>query len=299
MGIEVILPGDIGLMASLQVQSSIDERIRAEQTTDTQLQRFRAECESGRRPELSIYPDETLRFGSRLCVPRGDIRQEVMSEAHSSQYSVHHGGTKMYRDLRQHFWWNGMKREITRFISRCLVCQQVKAEHQRPAGLLQSLPIPEWKWEHITMDFVTGLPRSQSGRDAIWVIVDRLTKVTHFLPFRVGQSTEQLAEMYLRQIVRLHGVPVSIVSDRDSRFTSHFWRSLQESLDTRLKFSSAYHPPDRRSVGAYDSDSGGYASILYPRLRWILGGSFAFGRVFLQQQLPGEHSDGTLRGVVW
>ena len=212
------------------------------QSADSKLQRFRTECEAGRRSELCIHEDGTLRHGKRLCVPSGDIRQEIMAEAHSSQYSIYSGGTKMYRDICQHFWWNGMKREISQFVSRCLVCQQVKDEHRRPAGLLQPLPIPEWKWEHITMDFVTGLPRSSAGRDAIWVIMDRLTKVAHFLPFRVSLSTAQLAEMYLRQIVRLYDVPVSITSDRDSRFTSHFWRSLQESLGTRLQFSSAYHP---------------------------------------------------------
>ncbi|KAJ6847133.1 uncharacterized protein M6B38_285000 [Iris pallida] len=165
-----------------------------------------------------------------------------MTEAHNSQYSIHPGSTKMYKDLRQTFWWHGMKREIARFVSKCLVCQQVKAEHQRTAGLLQPLPIPEWKWEHLTMDFVTGLPRTQRGNNAIWVIVDRLTKSARFLPFRVGQSTEVLADMYLKQIVSQHGIPVSIVSDRDTRFTSHFWRSLQENLGTQLKYSSAYHP---------------------------------------------------------
>ena len=97
-------------------------------------------------------------------------------------------------------------------------------------------------WEHITMDFVTALPRSPKGNNAVWVIVDRLTKVAHFLPFRVGQSTEVLADKYMREIVRLHGVPVSIVSDRDTRFRSHFWESLQENLGTRLKFSTSYHP---------------------------------------------------------
>ena len=94
------------------------------------------------------------------------------------------------------------------------------------AGLLQPLPIPEWKWEHITMDFVTALPRSQKGNNAVWVIVDRLTKSAHFIPFRLGQSTELLAEKYMQEVVRLHGVPVSIVSDRDTRFLSHFWRSI-------------------------------------------------------------------------
>jgi len=147
----------------------------------------------------------------------------------------------MYKDLKQHYWWNGMKREIAHHVSRCLTCQQVKAEHQRPGGLLQPLPIPEWKWAKIAMDFVTALPRSLKGNNAVWVIVDRLTKSAHFLPFRVGQSTELLAEKYMKEIVQLYGVPATIVSDRDTRFRSQFWDSLQESLGTRLKFSSPYH----------------------------------------------------------
>ncbi|RVW77095.1 Transposon Ty3-I Gag-Pol polyprotein [Vitis vinifera] len=122
------------------------------------------------------------------------------------------------------------------------VCQQVKAEHQRPAGSLQPLAIPEWKWEHITMDFVIGLPRTLGGNNAIWVIVDRLTKSAHFLPMKVNFSLDRLASLYVKEIVRMHGVPVSIVSDRDPRFTSRFWHSLQKALGTKLSFSTAFHP---------------------------------------------------------
>ena len=158
----------------------------------------------------------------------------------------------MYQDLKKHFWWNAMKREIAQFVAKCLVCQQIKIEHQRSAGLLQPLPIPEWKWEHITMDFVTALPRSSKGNNAVWVIIDRLTKSAHFIPFRVGQTTEVLAEKYMKEVVRLHGIPVSIVSDRDTRFRSHFWESLQASLGTRLKFSTSYHPQtDGQSAVSY------------------------------------------------
>ena len=148
----------------------------------------------------------------------------------------------MYRNLKDNYWWSEMKKYIAEFVARCLVCQQVKAEHQHPAGLLQALPILEWKWEHITMDFVVGLPRTQQGHDAIWVIVDRLTKSAHFLPVKVSYSLDKLAEVYIREVVRLHGVPFSIVSDRDPRFTSRFWPSLQHALGTKLKFSTAFHP---------------------------------------------------------
>ena len=165
-----------------------------------------------------------------------------MEEAHKSAYTVHPGSTKMYRDLREVYWWNNMKREIADFVSRCLICQQVKVEHQRPAGLLQPLSIPEWKWEHISMDFVTGLPKSVKGHDAIWVIVDRLTKSSHFLPIKTTFSLDRLAQLYVMEIVRLHGVPVSIVSNRDPRFTSKFWNSLHKAMGTKLDFSTTFHP---------------------------------------------------------
>ena len=134
-----------------------------------------------------------------------------------------------------------MKKEIAGFVSRCLTCQQVKAEHQRPVGKIQLLPILVWKWEKITMDIVTCLPRTQRQYDVIWVIVDRLTNFSHFLPV-VEDSLEKLAQLYVDEIVRLHGVPVSIVSDRDPRFTSRFWPSLQATLGTPLHFSTAFHP---------------------------------------------------------
>ena len=135
-----------------------------------------------------------------------------------------------------------MKKDVVEFVSRCLICQQVKAEHQRLVELLQSLPIPQWKWEKITMDFMVGLLRCQSGYDAIWVIVDRLTKSTHFLPMKNSDSIETLAELYVKEIVRLHGTPISIVSYRDPRFTFRFWPSLQRALGTRLHLSMAFHP---------------------------------------------------------
>ena len=115
-----------------------------------------------------------------------------------------------------------MKREIVGYVERCLTCRKVKAEHQRPHGKVQPLPIPMWKWEEITMDFITKLPRTARGVDAIWVIVDRLTKSAHFIPISESISAEKLADIYVREVVARHGVPVSVVSDRDVRFTPRF-----------------------------------------------------------------------------
>ncbi|GJX77149.1 putative reverse transcriptase domain-containing protein [Tanacetum coccineum] len=139
----------------------------------------------------------------------------IMNEAHKSKYYVHPRADKMYYDLRDMYWWPGMKRVIATYVSKCLTCSKVKVEHQRPSGLLQQPEIPEWKWDKITMDFITKLPRSKSGHDTIWVIVARLTKSAYFLAIREDHSTEKLAKIYIDEIVARHGVPVSIISDRD------------------------------------------------------------------------------------
>ena len=183
------------------------------------------------------------RFANRIWIPRVmELKDEILSEAHDSRYSVHPGSTKMYQDLKKHYWWPNMKREIADWVSRCLTCQRVKAEHQRPSGLLQPLEIPEWKWEHITMDFIVGLPQTRCKHDAIWVVIDTLTKSAHFLPISDKYTIEKLVSIYIKEIVTRHGVHVSIVSDRDARFTSRFWQSFQECLGTKLNLSTAYHP---------------------------------------------------------
>jgi hypothetical protein len=135
-----------------------------------------------------------------------------------------------------------MKRSVAEYMAICDTYQRVKAEHQRPAGLLQPLKISEWKWEEITMDFIVGLPCSQKGYNSIWVVVDRLTKVAHFIPVNTTYSEARLVELYISRIVCLHGVPKKIISDRGSQFTSRFWEQLHDSLDTKLRFSTAYHP---------------------------------------------------------
>ena len=134
-----------------------------------------------------------------------------------------------------------MKKDIAKYVSKCLTCQQVKAEHQVPFGLLNPIPIPQWKWDNITMDFVSGFPLTQRKHDSVWVIVDRLTKSTHFLPVRLDYSMDRLAELYVNEIVRLHGIMLLIVFDHDPQFTSRFWKELQSTLGNRLNFSTSFH----------------------------------------------------------
>nr|XP_009800237.1 PREDICTED: uncharacterized protein LOC104246173 [Nicotiana sylvestris] len=183
------------------------------------------------------------RYHGRLCVPRvGELRAKILSEAHYSRYAVHLGVTKMYRDLRQIYWWNGMKKDIVDMVAQYPNCQQVKAEHHKPGGLTQYIELPIWKWDMINMDFITGLPRTPRRYDAICVIIDRLKNSAHFLPVRTTHSAEDYAKLYIREIVYLHGVLLSIISDRGAQFIVHFWKSFQKGLGTQVNLSTTFHP---------------------------------------------------------
>ncbi|KZV46658.1 hypothetical protein F511_15460 [Dorcoceras hygrometricum] len=206
-----------------------------------------------------------------------------MTEAHKALYPVHSGSTKMYKDLQKLYWWPGMTRDIARSVSECLTCQLVKAEHQRPAGMLKPLRIPEWKWESISMDFVLGLPRTVQGYNSIWVIVDRITKSVHFLPVKTTYEMRKYAELCIREIIRLHGIPVSIVSYRDPRFTLAFWKSIHRAVGTKLTFSTSFHPQTDGQSEKGDSDTGRYTQSLYHRFFRELGFEATIGGIHVQQ----------------
>ena len=233
-----------GTLGSLVATPSLLNRVIESQWQDAEIVSIRDKVQSGTGDEgWTVHADGSLRYRGRIVVPQlTDLREEILREFHCSRFPVHPGGTKMYQDLRRQYYWSGMKRHVRDFVRRCLTCQQVKAEHQKPAGLLQPLEVAEWKWEHVTMDFVTHLPRTQQKHDAVWVIVDRLMKSAHFLAVRMTFALERFCRLYIREIVRLHGVPVSIVSDRDSRYTAHFWKSFQKAMGTWLTMSTAFHP---------------------------------------------------------
>ena len=242
MGVQFEVIESQGLVAQFQVRPLLIDEIKANQDKDPSFIKLRETVQSGQTSGFEIR-DDVLRRGNRLCVLDVDgLRQRILQEAHNAPYSVHPGVTKMYQDVKGMYWWNGMKKDVAQYVASCLTCQQVKFEHQRPTGLLQELPLPEWKWEKISMDFVVGLPKTQKGHDSIWVIVDRLTKSAHFLAVKTTYTVAQYAHMYLDSIVALHGVPVSIVSNRGPQFTSRFWQKLQEALGTKLDFSTAFHP---------------------------------------------------------
>ncbi|KAK4385928.1 Transposon Ty3-I Gag-Pol polyprotein [Sesamum angolense] len=210
-----------GLLAALQLKPNFVDHIKEAQTRDPFLLRMRERLKRGKKSNFSVRADGVIVKGERVGVPDVDgLRKKILQEAHNAPYAMHPGTTKMYRNLKPYYWWRTMKKDVAEFVAKCMTCQLVKAEHRAPAGL----------------------PRKLRKHDAIWVIVDRLTKSAHFLPIRLGDSLDKLAELYVEEIVRLHGVSVSIVSDRDPRFTSRFWGSLQGALGTKLYFSTAFHP---------------------------------------------------------
>ena len=216
MGITLCYRGANELLASLTVEPTLVSRIKEAQQEDGELWAILQKAKDDSQSNFRVDDKGIIWFSNRLCVPDNpELKEAVMSEAHNSLFSIHPGSTKMYRDLKQYFWWNGMKRDIAEYVAKCLTCQKVKIEHQRASGLLQPLEIPVWKWEHISMDFVTGLPKTQRRHDAIWVVVDRLTKSAHFLPIQETYPVSKLSDLFQREIVRLHGTPVSITTDRD------------------------------------------------------------------------------------
>nr|GEW20833.1 putative reverse transcriptase domain-containing protein [Tanacetum cinerariifolium] len=185
-----------------------------------------------REQKLEPRADGTQCLKGRSWLPcYGNLWTVIMHESHKSKYSIHPGSEKMYQDMKKLYGWPNIKADIATYVSKCLTYAKVKAEHQRPSGLLVQPKIPEWKWDNITMDFVTKLSKSSQGYNTIWVIVDRLTKSAIFTPIREIDPMDKLARIYLKEVVTRHGIPVSIISDRDPRFTSNFWRSLQNALE--------------------------------------------------------------------
>ncbi|GJS21783.1 reverse transcriptase domain-containing protein [Tanacetum coccineum] len=227
----------------MTLHPKLPSQILEAQTKAIKEENIKAENLRGMDKAFEVRPDGTRCIKNRSWLPLfGNLRDLIMHESHKSKYSIHPGSDKMYQDLKKLYWWPNMKAIIAEYVGKCLTCSRVKAECQKPSGLLIQPEIPTWKWERITMDFVTKLPRTSSGHDTIWVIVDRLTKSEHFIPTRETYSMETLTRLYIKEIVSRHGVPISIISDRDSHFTSRFWQSMQSALGTQLDMSTAYHP---------------------------------------------------------
>jgi hypothetical protein len=184
---EKLNPGIVqqGILTNVKLESFLLQRIIDAQRTDKGMKYIHEKMEASKANFFRKDDQGVIWFKNRIVVPKNvEVRQQILDKAHLSRYSIHHGSTKMYQDLKQHYWWTKMKIEIARYVAKCDTCRRVKAIHIKAAGPLQSLPIPTWKWEDISMDFIVGLPKTAKGSDSIWVIVDRLMKIATLFPLK-------------------------------------------------------------------------------------------------------------------
>ncbi|KAK1641612.1 hypothetical protein QYE76_059417, partial [Lolium multiflorum] len=217
------------------------ETIKEQYLHDADFKDVLLNCKDGRTWNKFVFNDGFVFRANKLCIPDSSVRLLLLQEAHGGGLMGHFGVKKTEDVLAAHFFWPRMRRDVERFVARCTTCQKAKSR-LNPHGLYMPLPVPSVPWEDISMDFVLGLPRTQKGRDSIFVVVDRFSKMAHFIPCHKTDDATHVADLFFREIVRLHGVPNTIVSDRDTKFLSHFWRCLWAKLGTKLLFSTTCHP---------------------------------------------------------
>ena len=226
----------VSIATHQDLSSMIDEY-----ATDQDFRDIITSLALGKKEEPYTIQDGYLLHGHRLCITHS-LREKVMYESHVPPYAGHRGIQATQQGVEMYFYWPNMKRDIQDYVSKCMICQKTKYDRGKQPGLLQPLPIPNAPWESISMDFIFGLPKSIHGNTGIWTTVDRFSKQAHFIPVKKTIKAHQMATLFISQIFKYHGLPTSIVSDRDPRMTSNFWKGLFENLGTRLNFSSAYHP---------------------------------------------------------
>jgi hypothetical protein len=188
-----------------------------------------------------VLHDGLLYCANKLCVPASSVRLLFLHEAHGGGLMWHFRVKKTEDVLASHFFWPKMRRDVERYMSQCTTCNKAKS-WLNPHGLYIPLSVPSVPWEDISMYFVLGLPRTKRGRDSIFVVVDRFSKMTHFRPCHKSDNASHVADLFFAEIVYLHGVPTTIISDRDAKFLSHFWRTLWLKLGTKLLFYTTCHP---------------------------------------------------------
>jgi hypothetical protein len=204
------------------------------------------ECENPLLGDRSQWMEYLIQYGllfkgSRLYIPKFSMRYNLLREKHSGGLVGHFGHDKTYAHLIYSYYWPGMRYDVKKFVGKCKICQYAKGK-QHNIGLYQPLPIPDRSWDVISMDFVLGLPRIQTGNDSIFMVVEKISNMAHFIPCHKIDDATHIANLFFKEIVRLHGFPRSIVSDRDTKFLRHFWRTLWKNMGTSLSFSSTYHP---------------------------------------------------------
>jgi hypothetical protein len=216
------------------------ESIKELYATDVDFKDSYENCREGRTWNKYVLQDGLLYRANKLCVPASSVRVLFLQEAHGGGLMGHFGVKKTEDVLAAHFFWPKMRRDVERYVSRCTTCNKAKSR-LNPHGLYMPLPVPSVHWEDIFIDFVLGLPRTKRGRDSIFVVVDRFSKMAHFIPCHKSNNVSHVADLFFTEIVRLHGIPNTIVSDRDVKFLSNFWRTLWFKFRTKLLFSTTCH----------------------------------------------------------
>ena len=229
------------LLTHLDIKVPGLESLRDLYASDTDFAAAFAKCSDVKAWEKYHMHDGYLFRANKLCVPESSVRLLLLQESHGGGLMGHFGREKTLLMLADHFYWPRMRRDVDRFVKRCITCNKAKSK-LKPHGLYTPLPAPTTPWEDISMDFVLGLPRTRRGHDSIFVVVDRFSKMSHFIACHKSDDASHIANLFFREIVRLHGVPRTIVSDRDVKFMSYFWKTLWGKLGTKLLFSTTCHP---------------------------------------------------------
>ena len=230
--------------STVNVADSLMTNIRNAYAEDEELQTLISAIQSSDASESDFsLVDGLIYTGSALYVPNSTtIREQLLSEFHDAPLSGHQGVERSLDQLQRSYYWPGMRYSVQQYVRTCSTCQRIKPVNHAPHGKLQPLPIPEYNWQSIGMDLITDLPVTPSGYNAIVVVVDRLSKMVHLMPTKTTVTAPALAKLFFDQVVRLHGVPEDLVSDRDSKFTSSFWTELLKLCGTRMSMPTPYHP---------------------------------------------------------
>jgi len=222
------------LISMLNVRLMGFEQVKEQYANDSYFANVVAECAKGTCDGFFMHEGYLFKMG-RMCIPSGSLRELLVREAHGGGLSGHFGEKKTYELLKEHFFWPSMLRDVHKVIERCVIFKKAKGK-ENAYGLYMPLPIREQPWMDVSMDFVLGLPRTQHGKDSIMVVVDRFSKMSHFIPCNKTDDTIHVVDLFFQEIVRLHGVPKSIVSDRNTKFLSNFWKTLWRKLWNEVTF---------------------------------------------------------------
>ena len=216
----------------------------------------------GEDTKIFFLQDGFLFKGKRLCVPHGSIRLSLVREAHEGRLMGHFGVAKTLDVLHDHFYWPHMHKHVHSWCDKCIACRKAKSR-MHPHGLYTPLPIPSMPWVDISMDFILGLPKTSKGKDSIFVVVDRFSKMAHFIPCHKVDDACHIANLFFQAVVRLHGIPRTIVSDRDPKFLSHFWKTLWGKFGTKLLFSTTCHPQTDGQTEVVNRTLGNYCDASF------------------------------------